>query len=284
MKVKVKIPAKINLTLDITGFKGGYHTLNSLVASVNIYDAIRLSKRNDGAVNVTFSGLPSGVSGENSLAKKAAELFMNEFSTTGADIEINRGIPAGGGLGGSSADAAGVLLGMSRLYGVRRDMSALANMLGSDTAYMLCGGYAVLKGRGEKIAPVSAAGKRLYLLFITEEKGVSSAECYKTYDLRGEKFLSSTEGAARLFKEGDAENFFKTLKNDLYPAAAEIFPEVEKNLEALKRYGSAVMTGSGSAVYGIYKTRRERNAVYKKLLPEYGKKLLKAHTVRFKGK
>ena len=112
MKVRVKIPAKINLTLDVVGVKNGYHELNSLVASVNIFDAFALVKRKDCAVNVTFTGLSADVEGKDSIACRAAELFVKEFGTTGADITIKRNIPAGGGLGGSSADAAGGLVGM----------------------------------------------------------------------------------------------------------------------------------------------------------------------------
>ena len=197
----------------------------------------------------------------------------------GADIEITRSIPAGGGLGGSSADVAGVLLGMKKLYGVSRDMDNLASRLGSDTAYMLKGGYAVLKGRGEKIRSLPEIKKKFYLLIIACDKGVSSGECYAEFDRQGKKYPQRTGGAARLLAEGDTENFLKTLKNDLYLPACEFVPEIRDNVNALILYGAACMTGSGSAVYGIYPDKKTQNQVYKKLYPVYGKRLIKAKTI-----
>ncbi len=279
MKVKIKIPAKINLTLDVLGVKDGYHKISSLVASVNLYDAISLSARKDNEVNISFRGLPVGIGEKDSLAFKAAKLFMDEFSVSGADIEITRAIPAGGGLGGSSADVAGVLLGMKKLYGVSRDMDNLAARLGSDTAYMLKGGYAVLKGRGEKIRSLPEIKKKFYLLIIACDKGVSSGECYAEFDRQGKKYPQRTGGAARLLAEGDTENFLKTLKNDLYLPACEFVPEIRDNVNALILYGAACMTGSGSAVYGIYPDKKTQNQVYKKLYPVYGKRLIKAKTI-----
>ena len=279
MKVKIKIPAKINLTLDVLGVKDGYHKISSLVASVNLYDAISLSARKDDEVNISFRGLPVGIGEKDSLAFKAAKLFMDEFSVSGADIEITRAIPAGGGLGGSSADVAGVLLGMQKLYGVSRDMDNLAARLGSDTSYMLKGGYALLKGKGEKVRLLPDIKKKFYLVIITCDKGVSSGECYSEFDRQGKKYPQRTGGAARLLAEGDTENFLKTLKNDLYRPACAFVPEIEDNVNELLSLGAACMTGSGSAVYGIYPDKKTRNHAFKKLYPKYGKKLLKAKTV-----
>lgn len=279
MKVKVKIPAKINLTLDITGVKDGYHTLSSLVTSADIFDEVILHKREDDAVTLNFTGKPAGVDAQSSLAHRAARLFMSEFSTAGADIEIKRNIPAGGGLGGSSADVAGVLLGMKKLYGVTRDMTALANSLGSDTAYMLGGGYAVLSGRGDKVTPLNGIKRKFYLLIITGSRGVSTGECYAEFDKSGKICRPHTEVAARLLYEWDEKNFFDTLKNDLFDSAAKLLPEIADNLAALKKFGAASMTGSGSAVFGIYTAARERDAAYKALLPRFGASLIRAKTV-----
>lgn len=279
MKIKVKIPAKINLTLDVTGVSGGYHMLNSLVTSVNLFDEVILRPRKDDEVNVRFYGLPVGVEGKDSNAYKAAKLFLNEFPSRGADIEVKRNIPAGGGLGGSSADVAGVLLGMKRLYGVAKDMTAFANSLGSDTAYMLDGGYAVLSGRGDKITRLPDVKQRFYLLIIMGDCGVSTAQCFAEFDRRGVFGKPHTEVAARLLSEGDVENFLRFLNNDLYGSAVTLLPEIGTNLNALKPYGCANMTGSGSAVYGIYATKRERDIVYKALLPRYGRRLVCANTI-----
>ncbi|MBQ9485599.1 MAG: 4-(cytidine 5'-diphospho)-2-C-methyl-D-erythritol kinase, partial [Clostridia bacterium] len=148
-KAKVKIPAKINLTLDISGVENGYHVLESLVASIDIFDTITAKPRKDDILSVQFKGVAIGLSGNKSNAYLAAEKFKKEFATGGVDISIERNIPVAAGLGGSSADIAGVLLAMQKLYDVKKDLSFIANELGSDVAYMLKGGYAVMRGRGD---------------------------------------------------------------------------------------------------------------------------------------
>nr|MBO4517498.1 hypothetical protein [Clostridia bacterium] len=278
-KVKVKVPAKINLTLDITGVSGGYHIIESLVASVNVFDEISVKKRKDNYVSVSFSGMPAGVSGEQSNAYFAAQAFRKEFGTGGAEIKIERRIPASAGLGGSSADIAGVLNAMKKLYRVGKDLTYIANGLGSDVAYMLKGGFAVIKNRGEIVERVSGVKSRFYLLIVSGSKGVSTSESYKGYDKIGKTYRRRTTAAVGFLRENDYEDFFKVLKNDLYNSSAAILPEIKDTLEKLKRFGAAVMTGSGSAVYGIYKTKRQRNKAYKALFSDYGKRLIKAETL-----
>lgn len=291
MKIKIKVPAKINLTLDIVGAEDGFHNLKSLVTSANIFDVVTLLKRKDEKISVKFTGLSAGVCGERSLAQKAAVLFCERFSVCGADITIKRSIPAGGGLGGSSADAAGVLLGMKKLYlreiTVRTGLSEketdeeiekIANALGSDTAYMLHGGYALLSGRGE-IIDSCLAELKLYFLIIAGTDGVSSAAAYKKYDEIGKKYPSHTPEASRACFAGETKELAKLLKNDLYPAASEILPEIKNSLGKLKSFGAASMTGSGSAVFGLYGNKKERDFAYKILKREYGKRLIKAETI-----
>lgn len=278
-KVKIKVPAKINLTLDITGVKDGYHVIESLVASVDVFDIISVKKRKDNYVSVSFSGLPAGVSGEKSNAYFAAQAFKKEFGTSGADITVERHIPAAAGLGGSSADIAGVLAAMGKLYRVGRDLTYIANGLGSDVAYMLKGGYAVMKNRGEIVESVCGVKSRFYILIVAGSKGVSTGESYNGYDKIGKAYRRRTAAAVGFLQENDADNFFKVLKNDLYFSSAEILPEIKETIARLKNFGTAVMTGSGSAVYGIYKTKKERDKAYKALFSEYGERLIKAKTL-----
>ena len=278
-KVKVKIPAKINLTLDIEGVRDGYHVLESLVASVNIYDTVTIAARKENVISVTFSGIPAGVSGKNSNAYFAAEKFRKEFSTDGVDITIERGIPIESGLGGSSADIAGVLNGMQKLFRVGRDISHIADSLGSDVTYMLGGGYAVMRNRGEQVERLSGIKRKFYLIIVTATGGISTADCYREFDKKGKKYKKNTPIATKLLVEDDTENFLKTLKNDLFESAATLFPEIKETLSRLKNYGAAVMTGSGSAVYGVYTTKKARDLAYKALLPDFGARLLKAETL-----
>ena len=277
-KTKVKALAKINLTLDVVGVEKGFHQLKTLVASIDLGDQITLSARQDKAVTLTCNGLDVGCDLESNNAYKTAKLFMQTFNVNGVDICLQKNIPVGAGLGGSSADIAGVLVGMQKLYNVNAPLCDLANALGSDSAYMINGGWAVLQGKGDIITPLSVNTK-LYLLILSAQGQVSAGACYKAFDSQNIIYPSVTDKAVELLAKGDIKEFGKVIKNDLYPSAKQILPQIESNLNALKEFGDCVMTGSGSAVFGIYKSARARNNAYNQLVKRFGDKLIKAQTV-----
>ena len=182
--VKIKSYAKVNLTLEIVGIEGGYHLLDSLVASVDLHDLILLKKKKGGLSSITMKGMGSeSIPPEKNNALKAAEAFSERLNTNGADIVIYKNIPMGAGLGGSSADVAGVLNGMAKLYGVddERALEEIADGLGSDTKYMLKGGFVRMRGRGEKLTTTNITQK-LHMLLICPHSDVSTAACYRKYD------------------------------------------------------------------------------------------------------
>ena len=281
-KVSVKIPAKINLTLDVVGVKNGFHMLKTLVTSVSVYDKVTVRKRADDLVTLSFKGLQPTCAVEDNNAYKTARLFMQKFNVNGVDIVINKAIPLCGGMGGSSADIAGVLKAMQRLYGIKQSVNDLASTLGSDAEYMLNGGFAVLQGKGEIVTPVKTKAN-LYLLLIKEEeqkaKLVTAKDCYKKFDEMAIQYPSQTETAVQFLQSKDYGALLGVLKNDLYPVAKKLLPEIEVNLNALKEHGNAVMTGSGATVVGVYLSASKRNNVYKQLKAKYGKRLIKARVV-----
>lgn len=151
----MKSYAKVNLSLNVTGAAGGYHLIDSVLASIDIYDTVCVKPRGDRLVNVYMHGLGSeNILPERNNAVRAGEAFVSAFSTKGADIEIYKDIPMGAGLGGSSADAAGVLNAMAALYKVtdRAALKGLADALGSDTGYMLGGGFARVAARRARLS------------------------------------------------------------------------------------------------------------------------------------
>ena len=213
-------------------------------------------------------------------AYKAAKLFAETFSTGGVDITVEKHIPVGGGMGGSSADSAGVLKGMTALYDVDFDMGELADKLGSDVRYMLNGGYAVMSGRGQ-ITEAQFISKTLYLVMIKEDKEISSRACYKKYDSLGKTYKPCTNTAVKALLGGDFVKYSQVAKNDLYASAKTFVEDLEINVKNLKKAGApvAVMTGSGSVVFGAFDNAKERDRVYKKLKPLYAEKVFKARTV-----
>ncbi len=243
--------AKLNLTLDITGKEGGYHLLDSIVTTISLSDHITLAPAAENAVEVIGAEIPPA----QNTATSAAEAFSARFQRGGARIVIEKHIPVGAGLGGSSADAAGVLLGMQRLYGAPFDaLKEIADSLGSDTGYMLTGGFARIRGRGEKVFPLPFA--KMWFLVLVPDGGVSTAACYAQYDRMPASCLPVSETAEAALKK-DVFGAAKYFKNDLCPPAFALFPAVEEALacaRALSPYGAG-MTGSGSAVFALFESR-----------------------------
>ena len=254
----VNAQAKLNLTLDVLGAENGYHMLDSLVCTVDLSDRVVAKKRKDGLIAVTMRGMGSeSIPPEENNAQKAGEAFVSAFGTCGAEITVYKNIPIGGGLGGSSADAAGVLKAMARLYGIGdgQALKSLADGLGSDTGYLLQGGFARLRGRGNLVEPLGEAPP-LNVLLLLPAGGVSTAECYKKCDTYA-KSQPHTERALEWLRTGNAEWAAKLFYNDLYPAACALNPDVEKALFALREFSpwGASMTGSGSGVFAVFETR-----------------------------
>ena len=265
----VRAYAKVNLTLDIAGVSGGYHLLDSLVASVDIYDEICVRRREDGLVRVTMHGLGENIPPEGNNALACAERYVKRFGTTGADITVNKRIPIGAGLGGSSADVAGVLNALNAVYGATdySGLKEIADSLGSDCGYMLNGGFARIAGRGDRVERIDCP-VTLYLGLLLPSKGVSTAECFKLYDGLNERQLPSTENAVRALVSGDCASLGKGLNNALTRSAILLNNEIEDCITALEGLDplGVGMTGSGSGVFALFATEellRQAQARYR---------------------
>ncbi|MBQ8394049.1 MAG: 4-(cytidine 5'-diphospho)-2-C-methyl-D-erythritol kinase [Clostridia bacterium] len=258
-RVKIKSYAKVNLTLEIVGVEGGYHLLDSLVASVDLFDLVVVKKRKGKLSSVTMKGMGSeSIPPEKNNALKAAEAFSERFGCDGAEITVYKNIPIGGGLGGSSADVVGVLNGMAQLYGIedRAALKALADELGSDTGYMLDGGFARMQGRGEKVTPLPNFGK-LYFLLVCPNSSVSAKACYQKYDELPKTLEwkeSQTGACIKALMKRDLNEAGRYLMNDLYVPAIHVNNEVQKAYEAAASFSplGTVMTGSGSGVLAMF--------------------------------
>ena len=260
-KVKIKAYAKVNLTLEITGVEQGYHVLDSFVCSIDVFDLVVLKKRKNPLSSVTMHGLGSeSIPPEKNNALKAAEAFSKAFGTNGADITVYKNIPMGAGLGGSSADVSGVLNGMAKLYGVTdyEKLKEIADNLGSDTGYMLTGGFARMQGRGELVTPIETNTK-LHFLLLCPSSEVSAGACYKKYDELPKTLEwreSFTQNCIKATCENDQESIGRYVMNDLYKPALHINSDVEKAYEELISFSplGVAMTGSGSCVFALFET------------------------------
>ncbi len=193
---------------------------------------------------------------EDNLIARAARLFLAESGITGTvRCELRKCIPMGAGLGGGSADAAAVLRAMPALTGIptpQRKLHAMAAQLGSDVPFFLCGGTAVGIGRGDEIFPLPPAPE-LYGLLVTPDIHVSTVEAYRALSLR----LDPSQAASK--REQFAELVWsmdlRQAQNDFESAVFELHPELAKIRQTLAKAGAilARMTGSGSAIFGLFK-------------------------------
>lgn len=255
-RVKLNAYGKLNLTLDILGKTGEYHEIDSLVTSVDLFDKIEVVKRRDSLVGVTMRGMGSElIPPEENSVQRAAELFVQTYKTTGVNVTVYKNIPMGAGMGGSSVDAAGTFLALSKLYETEKEeLDSLAEQIGSDVPCLLHGGLMRMRGRGEQIFPVETDAK-FYFLLLVPRSGVSTRECYQKSDELPQS-VPTTESAYQKILAGDLEGAAKDFRNALYPAACALNPEVKTAYEELKAFSpwAVNMTGSGSGVYAIFET------------------------------
>lgn len=279
-KVKIKAPSKINLTLDVSPLKDGYHPIVSLVSTIDVCDEITLIKRKDDKITLKEKGLLLDCAEQENNAVKTARAFQEKYGTCGVDIILNKKIPVGAGVGGSSADIAGVINGMQKLFGEKEGVKEISNSLASDATYLIRGGFAVISDRGNTVKEL-AVDKTFYLLLITRDEQISAKESYKAFDMLGKETPCATYQAVNYLISGEDEKFFSILFNGLYEPSLTIIPALKEGIDDLKDTGAkaSLMTGSGSAVYGIYQTKKERDRAYKGLYKKYGKRLIKTKTL-----
>ena len=254
--VELKAHAKINLSLYITGIRhDGYHLLDSVFAPVSLYDTIKINKCDSG-IKVSCNGGISG--GPQNTAYKAASLLMERCSFAGVSIDIDKHIPHMAGLGGGSADAAAVLIGINELYGLKlskRELLEIAVKIGADVSFFLGDAAAKVTGIGERIIPLNIKAK-LNLVILKPEQSLSTPDVFKAYD---EQSVADTKDSKKLIdalERGDISAVSCTLGNDLQRAAQDMCPEIEQSIGWLMGNGAeaAIMTGSGSCVFGIYES------------------------------
>ena len=257
--VHVHSYAKLNFSLNITGVKEGYHLLDSFVCSLDLSDEIVVRRRKDKLISVTMRGMGSeSIPPENNVTFRAGEAFVQKYNTTGADINVVKNIPMGAGLGGSSADAAGVLNGLAELYAVNDEagIKELADSLGSDTGYMLKGGFARMTGRGTEVWRLNSKA-RLWLLLLCPKTPVSTGKCYAEYDKSPDGARDDTERCIQAFLQGDYAGMGAAFYNALQVPACKLNADVATALSEISAFSPIGygMSGSGSAVFALFSTR-----------------------------
>lgn len=242
--------AKVNLTLGVTGRRrDGYHTLDSLMVTTDLCDDVTVTRCREVIVTCTGMFLPY----RNTL-RAAAERYR-ALTGRGARIHVYKRIPAEAGLGGGSADAAAVLRGMQRLYGEaeERDLYDIALRVGADVPFCLQGGLCRAQGVGEVLTPFRL-GAPLHLVLAKPAAGVSTRALFERINLP--QPLPDTARAMAALSGGDVRALGLLLCNALQAEAEALVPEIGTLRQRLLALGAlgASMTGSGSAVFGLFET------------------------------
>lgn len=258
--MKVKAAAKINLALDVTGrLENGYHAIESVFQTVGIYDEVTVELTDNGTITVScelpelFESSDPIPCDERNIAYKAAKRFFEANSMSkGCNIHIKKGIPSQAGMGGGSTDAAAVLYCLNRLTGKGLDAP---EKLGADVPFFFTGGTAYVSGIGEKIEPISDYSGRI-LVVAKGAEGVSTAEAYSGIDSLVQPCHPETRRLVDAINNApeEAHAYF----GNLFEQAIRL-EEVDRIEAEMLGCGAlnAVMTGSGSAVFGLFSSEEQ---------------------------
>ena len=270
-----KAYGKLNLSLDVTGRReDGYHDLAMLMQTVTLCDELSLRFRDDGKVRAS-SNLRFIPEDERNLAVRAALRFLEAVGEQGQGLQIDmrKQIPVGAGMGGGSADAAAVLRALNRIYGMpfdRKRLEELAQQIGSDVAFCVTGGTALAEGRGEKLTDLPAMPDCLFVI-CKPSFSISTPELYKKLDSAPVRIHPDTQGLLHAVREGD----LRAVCRRMYNVFEEIDDRRMRTVAQIKgrlldhRALGAMMTGTGSAVFGVFEQEEDARAACAALRQDY---------------
>lgn len=269
--MQLEARGKINWSLDITGLReDGYHLMDMLMQPVALADTVTLAPAEE--LSLSTDGFPRLKPDERHLALRAARLLRQHTGFSGgAHIDVFKRVPVGAGMGGGSADAAAVLWGLNRLWGTGlspRELEELGLSLGADVPFCLRGGLTRTRGIGELLEPLPC--KRFYPLVIIQPcRGLSTRDVFQAYHASPDQLRPDTDSAVSALAGGDTALLRRSLANVLQPVSVRMRPEIGRAVRRLKDAGAdiALMTGSGSAVFGVFRTPARARAAFSSLSP-----------------
>ena len=285
----LKARAKINWTLDILGRRAdGYHQMDMLMQSVRLADTLwleesdRLTLEDAGQGFRTETGDGEACAApvpfdENNLVVKAARALQKAAGIQkGARMRLRKEIPSGAGMGGGSADAAAALIGLNRLWNLpfsTDELERIGLTVGADVPFLVRGGLCRAEGIGEKLTSLTPAPQGWLVLWQPCD-GLSTGEIFSAFDRTPPEKLArpQTLRAQQALLTGDWAALAASMKNVLEGVSVEKRPELNRALRRLEALGAlrAMMTGSGSVVYGLFDAQEEAEAALAGLDNEKG--------------
>ena len=284
MKLTAKTAGKINTLLDLTGtLDNGYHCIYTVMQSVGVFDTVSAEQTTDGEITLACDRdfIPTDRS---NTAYKAAELFFlrSGIKNPGLKIEIQKNIPCGAGMGGGSADAAAVLALLNKMYSFpfgEDELLSLGVQIGADVPFCIKGGCALCLNIGEIMAPLPVITE-LTAVIVKPGQCVSTKEAYAAFDSLGEVRHPDNNRFLFAAAHADSSGIFRYGANVFEQAVEVCGRAVIKSAMKSCGAGLAMMTGSGSAVFGLFTERGEAEKCASVLSRDFDE----VHTAEFLNK
>jgi 4-diphosphocytidyl-2-C-methyl-D-erythritol kinase len=283
-EVEIDSYSKINLTLNILAKRqDGYHNIETIMQSINLADRVFIKEEKEGIkIKCNHPQVPID---DQSLAYRSAEKILNRCRVTkGVKIEIDKKIPLASGMAGGSANSASILVGINKLFTLNlsnEDLRGMGEELGMDVPFCIQNGTALAYHRGEKVTSLSPVNPPLWIIIINPGFEIPTKWAYNNLDLnliKREK--NNTKAMLEALKGGGARGIAKNLFNSFEELIIEKYPEIGKIKDRLIEEGAlgALMSGSGSTVFGIAQNEEQALKIYKNLKSEY-KSIWIVHTI-----
>jgi 4-diphosphocytidyl-2-C-methyl-D-erythritol kinase len=274
-KISEKAYAKLNLSLDVLGLRGdGYHEMCTVMQSVDFSDGLTVSLRRGGGVSVS-NNLPYLPRDERNIAFKAAQVFLDYIGEKdlGADIAIHKRVPVCSGLGGGSGDAAAVLRALNQLTGSglgAAELEKLGEKLGSDVPFCVAGGTVLAEGRGERLTQIEDFPSCV-IVIAKPRFSVSTPQLFARLDKQRTRYHPDTQGLRSCIAAGNLKGACQRVFNvfeEILPSGRDEIAYIKSFLLGNGALGAA-MTGTGSAVFGIFEAEGEAPRAAEKLSKQY---------------
>ncbi len=269
-ELNLKAMAKINLGLDVLRRReDGYHDLRMIMQTVCLYDQLTLRVTEEPGITVS-TNLGSLPADERNLAYRAAQLLLEEFpSGHGLQITLKKHIPVAAGLAGGSSDAAAVLVGVNRLFGLgltRGELMRRAVRIGADVPYCVMRGTALAEGIGEKLTRLPNA-PACHVVLAKPPVHVSTAYVYGNLHADRLERHPDIDAQVQAIREGDRRRMAELMGNVLETVTVPAYPVIAEIREVMMRCGAmgAMMSGSGPTVFGLFDEQEKAEYAYREL-------------------
>lgn len=273
--IKLKSRAKINLSIDVLGKReDGYHLVEMIMQTIDLYDVIKIIElsSDDIILKSNSSDIPLD---DNNIVYKAINLLKNKFNINkGIEIFIQKNIPIAAGMAGGSSNAAAVLVGLNKLWGLNLselDLQKLGFKLGADVPFCISGKAALAQGVGEELSFIKGLPKDISILICKPEIFVSTKDVYEGLDLNNIQNRPDNKKLLEDLRQENIQSLAKNMVNVLESVTSIHYIEIKEIEKVMMENGAlgSMMSGSGPTVFGLYKNREDALKSEKELLKNY---------------